>query len=95
MAMKNPPLPGLSVKHDCLDSLGLTVTAAAKLLGVTRQTLSDLVSQTHAVKLLGVDQPKVSLIYRGRLCDMMLDELSAFRLPACSSVEGSGSRLVC
>lgn len=43
MAMKNPPHPGLSVKHDCLDPLGLTVTAAAKLLGVTRQTLNDLV----------------------------------------------------
>lgn len=43
MAMKNPPHPGLSVKHDCLEPLGLTVTAAAKLLGVTRQTLNDLV----------------------------------------------------
>ena len=44
MAMKNPPHPGLSVRHDCLEPLGLTVTGAAKLLGVTRQTLNDLVS---------------------------------------------------
>lgn len=43
MPMKNPPHPGLSVKQDCLDALSLTVTAAAKLLGVTRQTLNDLV----------------------------------------------------
>jgi plasmid maintenance system antidote protein VapI len=34
MAMKNPPHPGLSVRHDCLEPLGLTVTAGAKVLGV-------------------------------------------------------------
>jgi antitoxin HigA-1 len=43
MPMANPPHPGLSVKHDCLESLGLTVTKAASILGVTRQTLNDLV----------------------------------------------------
>jgi len=32
MAMKDPPQPGLSVKHDCLEPLGLTVTAGAILL---------------------------------------------------------------
>ena len=41
MAMANPPHPGLSVKHDCLEPLGLTVTDA--LLGGTRQTLNDLI----------------------------------------------------
>ena len=49
MAMKNPPHPGLSVKHDCLDPLGLTVTAAAKLLGVTRQTLNDLIHTRRGI----------------------------------------------
>lgn len=43
MAMANPPHPGLSVKHDCLEPLGLTVTKAAQVLGVTRQTLNDLI----------------------------------------------------
>lgn len=43
MAMLNPPHPGLSVKHDCIEPLGLTVTRAAKVLGVTRQTLNDLI----------------------------------------------------
>ena len=43
MVMNNPPHPGLSVKHDCLEPLGLTVTKAAEVLGVTRQTLNDLV----------------------------------------------------
>jgi antitoxin HigA-1 len=44
MPMKNPPHPGLSVKHDCLESLGLTVTKGAAVLGVTRQTLNDLIN---------------------------------------------------
>jgi len=43
MAMLNPPHPGLSVKHDCIEALGLTVTRAAEVLGVTRQALNDLV----------------------------------------------------
>src|SRR5918996_4194525 len=43
MAMLNPPHPGLSVKHDCLEPLGLSVTKGAEILGVTRQTLNDLV----------------------------------------------------
>ena len=43
MPMLNPPHPGLSVRHDCLEPLGLSVTRAAAILGVTRQTLNDLV----------------------------------------------------
>ena len=44
MAMKNPPHPGLTVRHDCLEPLGLTVTEAAKVLGVTRQALNNLLN---------------------------------------------------
>jgi addiction module HigA family antidote len=44
MAMKNPPHPGLSVRHDCLEPLGLNVTAAARRLGVSRKQLSDIVN---------------------------------------------------
>jgi antitoxin HigA-1 len=44
MPMKNPPHPGLSVRHDCIEPLGLTITEAAKVLGVTRQTLNNLVN---------------------------------------------------
>ncbi len=44
MPMKNPPHPGLSVRHDCLEPLGLSVTEAAKRLGVSRKQLSDLVN---------------------------------------------------
>jgi antitoxin HigA-1 len=44
MTMKNPPHPGLTVRHDCLEPLGLTVTEGAKALGVTRQALNNLVN---------------------------------------------------
>lgn len=44
MRMKNPPHPGLSVRHDCLKPLGLSVTEGAKVLGVTRQAMNNLVS---------------------------------------------------
>ena len=44
MPMKNPPHPGLSVRHDCLEPLGLSVTEAAKKLGVSRKQLSDIVN---------------------------------------------------
>ena len=44
MPMKNPPHPGLSVRHDCLEPLGLTVTQAAGMLGVNRKQLSDIVN---------------------------------------------------
>lgn len=44
MAMKNPPHPGLSVRHDCLVPLGLSVTEAAHELGVSRKQLSDIVN---------------------------------------------------
>lgn len=44
MPMKNPPHPGLSVRHDCLEPLGLSVTEAARNLGVSRKQLSDIVN---------------------------------------------------
>ena len=44
MAMRTPPHPGLSVRHDCIDPLGLTITETAEILGVTRQALNNLVN---------------------------------------------------
>src|SRR5262249_22447000 len=44
MKMKNPPHPGLSVRHDCVEPCGLTITEAAEILGVTRQALNNLVN---------------------------------------------------
>ncbi|HKN28197.1 MAG TPA: HigA family addiction module antitoxin [Roseiarcus sp.] len=40
--MKNPPHPGIGLKHE-LDELGLSVAEAAKALGVTRQQLYRLI----------------------------------------------------
>lgn len=44
MMMKNPPHPGLSVRYDCLEPLGLSVKQGAIALGVSRQTLNNLVN---------------------------------------------------
>jgi hypothetical protein len=42
MPMKNPPHPGRSIRIACLDPLGLSVMQAAEILGVTRQTLNNV-----------------------------------------------------
>ena len=44
MPMHNPCHPGEVLKEVCLESLGLSITRAAKGLGVTRQALSDIVN---------------------------------------------------
>ena len=44
MPMKNPVHPGKIIRHDCLVPLGLTVTAAAKVLRVSRQALNNLLN---------------------------------------------------
>jgi antitoxin HigA-1 len=44
MPMKNPAHPGRIVRSACLEPLGLTVTDGAKVLGVTRQTLTKIVN---------------------------------------------------
>ena len=49
MIMKNPPHPGGIVRRECLDPLGLSVAEAAKVLGVTRQALNNLVSEKVGV----------------------------------------------
>jgi len=42
--MKNPPHPGRLIRQDCLEPLQLTVTEAARVLGVTRQALNNIVN---------------------------------------------------
>ena len=44
MPMKNPPHPGRVVRQDCVEPLDLTITGAAKVLGVTRQALNNIVN---------------------------------------------------
>jgi len=49
MPMKNPPHPGKHVRMTCLEPLELTVTAASKALGVSRQTLNNLVNEKAGI----------------------------------------------
>jgi len=51
MSMRNPPHPGGIVRRQCLEPLGLSVTEAAKGLGITRQALSDLVNERAGISL--------------------------------------------
>ena len=47
--MKNVVHPGLVVRHDCLEPLGLSATAGAKALGVSRQALNNLVNGSSGI----------------------------------------------
>lgn len=49
MTMKNPPHPGVVVFEECIEPMGLTITDAAAALGVTRNTLSELVNGRRGV----------------------------------------------
>jgi antitoxin HigA-1 len=42
--MHNPPHPGQVIRRQCLEPLGLSVTDAARGLGVSRNTLSMLIN---------------------------------------------------
>ncbi len=42
--MHKPPHPGEVLRALCLEPLGLTVTAAARALGVSRKTLSSILN---------------------------------------------------
>lgn len=44
MKMHNPPHPGEVLRALCLEPLGLTVTEAARALGVSRKTLSSILN---------------------------------------------------
>lgn len=44
MRMHNPPHPGEILRKLCLEPLGLSVTEAAKALGVSRKTLSSILN---------------------------------------------------
>jgi addiction module HigA family antidote len=49
MPMKNPPHPGRIVRQECLEPLGLSVTDAARALGVSRNALSELVNERRGI----------------------------------------------
>ncbi len=47
--MHNPPHPGEILREDYLEPLGLSVTDAARALGVTRKTLSAVVNERAGI----------------------------------------------
>lgn len=49
MRMHNPPHPGEILKQLCLDPLDLTITEAAKALGVSRKTLSAIINRRASI----------------------------------------------
>jgi len=44
MGMYNPPHPGAIIREFCIEPLSLTVTDAAKALGVSRKTFSAILN---------------------------------------------------
>jgi addiction module HigA family antidote len=51
MPMKNPPHPGRSIRTACLEPLGLSVTEGANVLGVSRQTLNNVIHGKSGISL--------------------------------------------
>jgi antitoxin HigA-1 len=49
MNMFDPPHPGEILREECLVPLALTVTKGAEVLGVTRQTLNNLVNEKSGI----------------------------------------------
>ncbi len=94
MLMFNPPHPGEVIKELCLDPLGISVTAAAKGLGVSRKTLSALlngragVSPEMAIRLsIAFDTSAESWLNQQSQYDLWQaeqhrDELKVIRLSA-------------
>lgn len=94
MAMLNPPHPGETIRELCLEPLGLSVTAAAEGLGVTRKTLSELlnghsgISTEMAVRLsLGFGGSAESWLLQQNLYDLAqakskLDKINVKRFAA-------------
>ena len=49
MEIHNPPHPGEVIRELCLEPLEISVTAAARALGVTRKALSELLNGRSGV----------------------------------------------
>lgn len=49
MAMRTPSHPGRVLRTTCLEPLGLSVTEAARILGVSRQALNNVVNEASVM----------------------------------------------
>lgn len=48
-AMANPPHPGETLRFECIEAMGMSITEAAKLLGCARPTLSRVLNGRAAI----------------------------------------------
>ena len=85
--MFNPPHPGEIIKELCLEPLGITVTAAAKALGVSRKALSELlnghsrISPEMAVRLsIALDTTSESWMIQQAMYDLSQAEQNRAKL---------------
>ena len=75
--MMDPPHPGEIVREECLAPLGLSVTQGARVLGVTRQALNNLVNERAGIS------PEMAIRLEkafGSSADMWLSLQVAFEL---------------
>ncbi len=71
--MKNPPNPGHHVPLTYLEPLPLSVTEAARRLGITRQTLNNVFNKKSAISPeIALRFEKIEMGYGGRLNDARL-----------------------
>jgi addiction module HigA family antidote len=85
--MFNPPHPGEIIKELCLEPLGITVTEAAKALGVSRKALSELlnghsrISPEMAVRLsIALDTTSESWMIQQAMYDLSQAEQNRAKL---------------
>jgi addiction module HigA family antidote len=69
MPMKNPPHPGDFIRTEIVEAAGLTVTAAAIALGVSRPTLSSLLNGKAG--LSGDMAPRIEKAFGVRMDTLM------------------------
>ncbi len=83
--MIDPPHPGEIVPEECLRPMGLSVTAGAKVLGVTRQALDSLVNERAGIS------PEMAIRLEkafGSSADMWLKLQTAFELARARQRQG-------
>ena len=87
--MHNPPHPGETIREDILPALGLTVTEAAKQLGVTRATLSRVINEKAAIS------PEMALRLEGWLGVETVDGLTYGSVSRPPMASGRHEKPVC
>ncbi len=79
--MYNPPHPGETLREDVLPALGLSVTAAAEQLGITRAALSRVLNCRAAISPMMALRLEAWLgVERGGRADLWIAEQAAYDL---------------